>query len=128
MWDQLAQLAPVALSALVSGLVGWAVGSLREAARGTAERARERAEREAGREREAREERDRTRATLRLLLGYRLTDLHRRYVLGNEPCSPPEKHEAEEVYRLYHDLGGNGGGTQMYREIMAAHVAGRDET
>lgn len=72
---------------------------------------------------EADDERDTNRAALRELFLYRLQDIHADYVVGNKPCSVAEKHRAEEAYRLYHDkLGGNGTGTQLYKEIMALHV------
>ncbi|MDO4596845.1 MAG: hypothetical protein Q4B30_07815, partial [Coriobacteriaceae bacterium] len=61
--------------------------------------------------------------TMRLLLRFRLTDLHRYYVVEDHPCPASMKQDVEECYQLYHELGGNGSGTQMYREIMACHVA-----
>lgn len=95
----------------VASVAGWAVGKMRGAAQ----------ERERKEERRIKE-RDDARAIDRLLLGYRLQDIHREYVIGKRPCSAAEKHEAEEVYQLYHGLGGNGAGTRMYQEIMALHV------
>lgn len=73
---------------------------------------------------EAAEDRETTRQILKTLLYCRLADMHRRYVVDGVPCTPADKQEAEEVFREYHDvLGGNGSGTALYKEIMAAHVA-----
>lgn len=94
-----------------TAVAGWAVGKMRGAAQ----------ERERKEERRVRE-RDEARAIDRLLLMYRLQDIHKEFVIGGRPCSAAEKHEAEEVYMLYHGLGGNGAGTRMYQEIMALHV------
>lgn len=67
----------------------------------------------------AEEERDYTRAIARLLLYYRLKDIHRNYVIEGQAISSGDKHEVEEIYRYYHDiLGGNGESTRMYKAIM----------
>ena len=72
----------------------------------------------------AAKDRETTRQILKTLLYCRLADMHRRYVVDGTPCTPADKQEAEEVFREYHDvLGGNGSGTALYKEIMAAHVA-----
>ncbi len=64
-------------------------------------------------------ERDYVRAIARLLLYYRLKDLHRLYVVGGQPISSGDKHEVEDIYKYYHDiLGGNGEATRMYRAII----------
>lgn len=98
----LSQIAATAITSAVSIAVGWAMGGLKGAAK----------------------ERETTRQILRTLLYCRLADMHRRYVVDGVPCTPAEKQEAEEVFREYHDvLGGNGSGTALYKEIMAAHVA-----
>ena len=107
----LSALLPQLLVPIVTAVAGWAVGKMRGAAQ----------ERERKEEQRVKE-RDDARAIDRLLLMYRLQDIHREFVIGGRPCSAAEKHEAEEVYQLYHGLGGNGAGTRMYQEIMALHV------
>lgn len=64
-------------------------------------------------------ERDENRESMRLLLGYRLSDLFRRYVVEASPITTAEKHEVEDVYEHYHAYGGNGEGTRKYKAIMA---------
>lgn len=96
---------------IVASVAGWAIGKMRGAAQ---ERDRKEEQRV--------KERDEARAIDRLLLMYRLQDIHKELTTGKRPCSAAEKHEAEEVYQLYHGLGGNGTGTRMYQEIMALHV------
>lgn len=100
------------LTMALTTVLGWALGALREKAK--ASREDRRAEQD---------ERDTARSTDRLLLFYRLADLHDQYVVRGEPCPPTAKESAQELYELYHKLGGNGAGTQMYTEIMEAHVA-----
>ena len=120
----ISQLFVTAVASAVSIAVGWAMGGIKGAAR---ERAQAKAESDRAREvarKEAAEDRETTRRILRTLLYCRLADMHRRYVVDGVPCTPAEKQEAEEVFREYHDeLGGNGSGTALYKEIMAAHVA-----
>lgn len=104
----------LALSALTSALgiaVGWGMQGLRSA--------RER--RDDLNERQVRE-RDENRAAMRLLLGYRLSDVFRRYVVEGQPITTAEKHEVEDIYVHYHAYGGNGEGTRKYREIMSLKV------
>ena len=60
----------------------------------------------------------------RAILRSRLLDLHERYVVTGDGCPYWVKDEAEQVYRAYHGLGGNGTGTHYYREIMKMHVDG----
>lgn len=120
----LSQLAVTAVTSAVSIAVGWAMGGIKGAAK---ERAQAKAESDRSREearKEAAEDREFTRKVLKTLLYCRLADMHRRYVVDGVPCTPADKQEAEEVFREYHDmLGGNGSGTALYKEIMAAHVA-----
>lgn len=119
-----AQLGMAALTSAVGIAVGWVMGGIKGAAK---ERAKAREEAERAREearKQAEEDRRITRHILRTLLYCRLADMHRRYVVDGVPCTPADKQEAEEVFREYHDiLGGNGSGTQLYSEIMTAHVA-----
>ena len=123
--DQIiSQVLVTAATSVASIVIGWVMGGIKGAAR---ERAEAKAEADRAREearREAAEDRETTRRILRTLLYCRLADMHRRYVVDGTPCTPADKQEAEEVYLEYHDaLGGNGSGTQLYSEIMAAHVA-----
>lgn len=100
------------LMMVVTTVLGWALGALREKAKAAKEN-----------KAELNRERDTARSADRLLLFYRLTDLHQTYVVEGKPCPPTAKESAQEVYDLYHALGGNGAGTQMYTELMQAHVA-----
>lgn len=92
---------------VVTTVLGWALGALREKAKAAKE----------SREAETRE-RDENRDAMRLLLYYRLSDIHEAYVTEGRPCSAADKEKAREVYETYKSLGGNGVGTQMYGEIM----------
>lgn len=57
-----------------------------------------------------------------------LVDMHRRYVVEGNPCPVSEQERAEEAYRAYHTLEGNGTGTHLYEEIRdLAMVGGRPE-
>lgn len=120
----ISQMAVTALTSVISITVGWVMGGIKGAAK---ERAEAKAESEKSREqarKEAAEDREITHQILKTLLYCRLADMHRRYVVDGVRCTPADKHEAEEVFREYHDiLGGNGSGTTLYKEIMAAHVA-----
>lgn len=105
----LSQLVPSLVGMALTGLVGWLGGKIEGA----------RKEREEARAKET-EERDQTRAMLRLLMDYRLRDMFDTYVVRGEGISIADKHEIEVVYGYYHDaLGGNGEGTRMYNELMA---------
>lgn len=59
---------------------------------------------------------------MRVLLRQQLVDYHRLYVASGEPCPVSIKEQATRVYEAYHALGGNGTGTQLWEEIMRAHV------
>lgn len=102
------QLAEFVLTTALGILVGWAM----KGARAARERSRQMSEQQV-------RERDEMRADMRMLLGFRLSDLFRRYVVAGEDISTAEKHEAEDLYLRYHGLGGNGEGTRKYRAIMA---------
>lgn len=105
----LLQLVPSLVGMALSGLVGWLGGKITGARR----------EHEEARAKET-EERDQTRAMLRLLLYYRIRDLFNEYVVRGETISSAEKHEIEEIYNYYHGiLAGNGEGMRMYNELMA---------
>lgn len=115
------------LSAATSGvgiLVGWVMGGIKGAAKERVE-AREESERAREMDREvAAKDREVTKEILKTLLYCRLSDMNRRYVVDKVKCTPADLQEAEEVYRMYHDiLGGNGSGTTLYQEIMGAHAS-----
>lgn len=59
---------------------------------------------------------------VRTMLRSRLVDLHERFVVSGEPCPDWAKKEADQVYKAYHALGGNGIGTHYYEEIIDAPV------
>ena len=101
---------------VATAVIGWLAASLR------ASRARER-ERDARRaaEHEAYSE------GLRVLLKERLYDMHQTHVVRAEPMPYEAKERLESVYGAYHALGGNGTGTHVYEELMAAYVGGREE-
>lgn len=101
------QLGMSAITAALGVAVGWAMNGLRNAGK----KSREEVERQQA-------QRDEDRAIQRLLLFYRLHDLFERYVVKGDEITSSDKHEIEEVYRHYHDLGGNGEGTRMYHALM----------
>ena len=57
------------------------------------------------------------------LLRADLNRIHAEYVQVGRPVSLELKVEAEDVYSAYHALGGNGVGSELYRQILAAHAA-----
>ena len=59
---------------------------------------------------------------MRTLMRRELIRMHEQYVQSGNGCPVRIKDQASQVYRAYHDLGGNGTGTQLYNEIMEAHV------
>lgn len=61
---------------------------------------------------------------MRTMLRGRLVDLHAQHVITGAGCPEAVKTEAQRVYEAYHALGGNGVGTQLYKEILHAHVKG----
>lgn len=60
------------------------------------------------------------------LLRQQLIDYHREYVVSGGPCPVRIKEQTTDVYNAYHALGGNGTGTQLWEEIMRAHVDAPD--
>ena len=59
---------------------------------------------------------------MRALLRQQLIDYHKEYVVGDKPCPVRIKEQATSVHDAYAALGGNGTGTQLWQEIMEAHV------
>lgn len=56
------------------------------------------------------------------LLRAELIRIHEAYVQAGRPIPVEVKDEADDVYASYHQLGGNGLGTRLHQEIMAAHI------
>ena len=56
------------------------------------------------------------------LLRQQIIDYHRQYVASGKPCPVRIKEQATKVHDAYAALGGNGTGTQLWKEIMEAHV------
>lgn len=106
--DLLSQLVTGAFTTTLGVILGWALAALRREG-----------ERRADLTEQQVRERDESRDSMRLLLGYRLSDLFRRYVIQGDPITTAQKHEVEDVYEHYRDFGGNGEGTRKYKEIMA---------
>ena len=59
---------------------------------------------------------------MRTLLRQQLIDYHRQYVASGGPCPVRIKEQATAVHDAYHALGGNGTSTQLWQEILEAHV------
>lgn len=59
---------------------------------------------------------------MRALLRQQLINYHKEYVASGNPCPVRIKEQATAIYDAYHAIGGNGTGTQLWREIMDAHV------
>lgn len=60
---------------------------------------------------------------MRALLRADLNRIHREYVQAGKPVPIEVKDEADDVYAAYHALGGNGVGTHLHEEILAANAA-----
>ena len=109
MTDQLTTMicAQVIMMAL-SGAVGWLSGKIKGA----------QSEREKSKQEDA-AERDRSRDIQRILLFHKIQDLFEDHVIREDAVTSAEKREIEELYNLYRQLGGNGEGERMYKELMA---------
>lgn len=106
----------IILAPIASAVIGALVGALRESRRRAKDHdARRDAEHEA------------------LCMGMceemrsKLYAMHERYVVHGESMPYHEKERADKVYEVYHALGGNGTGTHVYQELMAAYVEGRGD-
>lgn len=64
---------------------------------------------------------------LQTLLFLKLKAVHREMVEKGGVCPIDVKEDAEKIYRSYHELGGNGLGTQIIEDIRSAHVKKDDE-
>lgn len=106
----------VILAPIATAVIGALVGALRESRRRAKDHdARRDAEHAA------------LMAGMRELMRVQLYDMHKRYVVNGEPMPYDEKERADSVYAVYHALGGNGTGTHVHEELMAAYVGGRGE-
>ena len=101
---------------VATALIAWLGASLRAARKRSAEHdARRDAEHAA------------LMAGMRELMRSQLYEMHKRYVVDGLPMPYDEKERADSVYDIYHALGGNGTGTHVHEELMAAYVGGRKE-
>ena len=66
------------------------------------------------------------RQAIRILLFLKLELFFKQMVDHNGIMSIEDKRTAEDVYTAYHDLGGNGVGTEMIQQIREAHIKGDD--
>ncbi|MDN0055611.1 hypothetical protein [Collinsella ihumii] len=101
---------------LATAAIGWLAGSLK------ASRERERAH---DAKRDA--EHGWLMAGMREVMRAQLYEMHTRYVVEGQPMPYDEKEREDSVYRVYHALGGNGTGTHIHEELIAAFVGGREE-
>lgn len=101
---------------VATALIAWLGASLRESRRRSAEHDKRRDAEHAA-----------LMAGMRELMRVQLYDMHKRYVVNGEPMPYDEKERADSVYAVYHALGGNGTGTHIHDELMAAYVGGRGE-
>lgn len=99
---------------VVAAVIGWLTASLRAARKRSAEHDHRRDAEHAA-----------LMAGMRELMRSQLYELHRSYVVEGRPMPYDEKERADSVYRVYHALGGNGTGTHVHEELMAAYVGGR---
>ena len=75
---------------------------------------------------EQKKDRDANSRGTMLLLRVQLIEYHDKYTtLGEIPSYAYENFE--EMYKAYHDLGGNGMVTKMHEEIQALHLKRKDD-
>lgn len=99
---------------VATAVISWLAASLRAARKRSAEHdARRDAEHAA------------LMAGMRELMRRELYEMHRAYVVDGLPMPYDEKERADSVYAVYHALSGNGTGTHIHDELMAAYVGGR---
>lgn len=101
---------------VVAAVIGWLGASLKAARRRNAEHDAKRDGEHAA-----------LMAGMRELMRTQLYDMHTRYVVEGRPMPYEEKERADSVYTVYHNLGGNGTGTHIHEELIAAFVGGREE-
>lgn len=59
---------------------------------------------------------------VRVLLFCKLERIQEQQVAAGHVCPTHVKERAEQIYAAYHELGGNGLGTQMIDDIRDAHI------
>lgn len=64
---------------------------------------------------------------VRALLRADLNRIHTNYVQVGRPVDLTLKDEADDIYSAYHALGGNGVGSELHRQILAAHAAANSD-
>ena len=101
---------------VIAAVISWLAASLRAARRRDAEHDAKRDAEHAA-----------LMAGMREMMRRELYDMHTRYVVEGRPMPYDEKERADSVYAVYHSLGGNGTGTHVHEELMAAYVGGREE-
>lgn len=58
----------------------------------------------------------------KLLIKMELKRLHKSICVDREGCDLTDKEDATQLYESYRELGGNGTGESMYKDIMKAEV------
>lgn len=101
---------------VAAAVIAWLGASLRESRRRSAEHDSRRDAEHAA-----------LMAGMRELMRSQLYEMHKRYVVDSAPMPYDEKERADSIYRVYHALGGNGTGTHIHDELIAACVGGRRE-
>lgn len=100
------------LSAVITSVAGLIVGIISQKLRSSQHR-----------ENVAREMSDAMREGMIVLLRQKLIDIHEKWVIEQGYVPVEIKRQADDIYGAYHTLGGNGMGTELRREILAAHAA-----
>ena len=100
------------LSAVITSVAGLIVGIVSQKLRASQHR-----------ENVALEMSDAMREGMIVLLRQKLIDIHEKWVIRQGYVPVEIKRQADDIYTAYHTLGGNGTGTELRREILAAHVA-----
>ena len=97
----------VFINTLIGGLAGWLIATIRSM-KATAKEENERKEREY----------ESLRSGMRVLMS---GQIHRYYLMYRESETIPNDawNEIDQVYSVYHELGGNSSGTKMYEFLKA---------
>lgn len=106
----------IILAPVATAVIGGLVGALRESRRRS-------------KEHDAKRESEHEALCMGMceLMRTQLYQMHTYYVVDGHSMPYGEKERAESVYKTYHALGGNGTGTHVYEELMAAYVEGRND-
>lgn len=65
---------------------------------------------------------------MQVLLFEKLAKLHQTMIERGGWTPDAEKQLADRIYQAYHDLGGNGVGTALHADILAAHSQPKQES